>query len=202
MRQAKGRYDEACDMLQDAARRGARVLGPDNVVVLTCRRNLALAYELAERFEEAEAEIRPVYERCHELLGPDHYLTLMSGMTLGGLVNRSGRCEEARGVLLDTLDGSQRQLGDGHPQTLETVLHLSRAHAVCGDRSAAAAVIEEALASVGEPDAAQRETVLALMNQLGELRMLAGRPEEAVVIPGAGREPHAGMARDPRRGPP
>jgi serine/threonine protein kinase len=91
-----GRYVEAIELLRQAVEGLESKLGPDHLDTLTCRNNLAIAYQAASRTEEAIMLHEATLKLRESKLGPDHPRTLESRNNLAVAYVDVGRTSEAR----------------------------------------------------------------------------------------------------------
>ncbi|GKQ41553.1 ATP-binding protein [Streptomyces sp. A012304] len=115
---ARGRYDEARALYEEAAQsaaaRGERYIPQ----TLQFRTNLALALGLQGHYAESCALHREVYERRVALLGSRERRTLQSGTYTARMLRLLGRLREARSLQEYNVHLLRRTLDEDHRQTL------------------------------------------------------------------------------------
>jgi tetratricopeptide (TPR) repeat protein len=123
-----------------------RLLGDDHPFTVGTRSNLARAYELAGRLDEAIALHERVLADCQRLLGDDHNHTVGTRSNLARANELAGRLDEAIALHERVLADCQRLHGDDHPDTVGTRSNLARAYQSAGRLDEAIALHERTLA--------------------------------------------------------
>jgi tetratricopeptide (TPR) repeat protein len=106
----------------------ARALGEHHPETLAARSNLAMAYWMAARVDEAVPLLERTLADRERVLGADHPDTLMSRNNLGAVYRAAGRVDEAILLLEQTLADRERVLGADHPDTLMSQNNLAMAY--------------------------------------------------------------------------
>ena len=88
-----------------------RILGPHHPRTLITRNNLAVAYQTADRLDEAITLYEQTLEGSTRILGPHHPDTLTSRNNLAVAYRAAGRAEEAE-ALFETPPGSEKDEQD------------------------------------------------------------------------------------------
>ncbi|MFJ4002319.1 FxSxx-COOH system tetratricopeptide repeat protein [Streptomyces sp. NPDC090023] len=116
---ARGRYDEARALYEEAAQNATDWLGDRYVPqTLQFRTNLALALGLQGHYEQSGKLHREVYERRVGLLGGRARRTLQSGYYTARMLRLLGRLREARSLQSYNVHLMRRTLDEAHRQTL------------------------------------------------------------------------------------
>ncbi|WP_235882262.1 FxSxx-COOH system tetratricopeptide repeat protein [Streptomyces apricus] len=116
---ARGRYDEARALYEQAARNAADWLDERYVPqTLQIRTNLALAMGMQGHYEESCTVHREVYDRRVGLLGSQARRTLQSGYYTARMLRLLGRLSEARSLQAYNVHLLRRTLDRAHRQTL------------------------------------------------------------------------------------
>jgi tetratricopeptide (TPR) repeat protein len=116
---ARGRYDEARGLYEEAAREAADWLGERYVPqTLQFRTNLALATGMQGHYAESCELHREVYDRRVGLLGSRARRTLQSGYYTARMLRLLGRLNEARSLQDYNVHLLRRTLDEAHRQTL------------------------------------------------------------------------------------
>ncbi|MGW4197745.1 FxSxx-COOH system tetratricopeptide repeat protein [Streptomyces sp. NPDC005004] len=116
---ARGRYDEARALYEEAAQNATDWLGDRYIPqTLQFRTNLALALGLQGHYEESCALHREVYDRRVGLLGGRARRTLQSGYYTARMLRLLGRLPEARSLQDYNVRQLRRTLDEAHRQTL------------------------------------------------------------------------------------
>ncbi|MEV6551123.1 tetratricopeptide repeat protein [Streptomyces sp. NPDC051597] len=162
-----------------------RELGPDDINTLTCRHNLAHAYEAAGHLERAI----PLYERAFDdekrVLGATHPLTLASRNNLAAAYQAARDPDKAFAVL----EGSpgDRPLYDDTPAgeedlfTLTARNTLARTRQQAGDHTGALRLFEENLTACVRVLGEDHHLTLVTRNNItGMRRRMAEPPDQAV----------------------
>jgi tetratricopeptide (TPR) repeat protein len=108
-----------------------RLLGDDHPFTVGTRSNLARAYELAGRLDEAIALHERVLADCQRLLGDDHPDTVGTRSNLARAYQSAGRLDEAIALHERVLADCQRLLGEDDPRTETAHRNLDAADACC-----------------------------------------------------------------------
>ena len=151
-----------------------QVLGPDHPDTLTCRNNLALAYQAAGR----AAEAIPLFERTlagrERVLGPDHPDSLVSRNNLAVAYRAAGRAAEAIPLHERTLAGRERVLGPDHPDSLVSRNNLAAAYQQAGRFAEAIPLHERTLAGRERVLGPDHPATLTVRNNLAAARESLG----------------------------
>ncbi|MFE0454439.1 FxSxx-COOH system tetratricopeptide repeat protein [Streptomyces sp. NPDC058914] len=140
---ARGRYDEARALYEEAAR-GAAERGERYVPqTLQFRTNLALALGLQGHYAESCALHREVYDRRVALLGSRERRTLQSGTCTARMLRLLGRLREARSLQEYNAHLLRRTLDEDHRQTLLAEHNLALCLRRDGELEAARALMRE-----------------------------------------------------------
>ena len=132
----------------------ARVFGPDSIITLTAKHDLAYCLHDIPEFEQAEALYIEVLEGWSRELGEDHLALAMPNHNLGALYSRWGRARKALPHATAAYEQRKATLGPDHPYTLLSQQSLATVLAQL-DRSREAEVlrrqqVEQALVVHGE----------------------------------------------------
>ncbi|MEV1003036.1 FxSxx-COOH system tetratricopeptide repeat protein [Nonomuraea sp. NPDC050202] len=163
----QGAVFDAIDCLERAAEAFERLEGADHLAALTCRNNLAGAYESAGRLDRAAVLYDSTLAACERVLDAGHPLTLTSRNNLAGAYLLTGRLERAVALYETTLAASEQVLGADHPDTLTTRNNVAYVHQMTGDLGRAIPLHEATLADrerilgLDHPDTLQSRTNLA-----------------------------------------
>ena len=159
-----------------------RVLGPDHPGSLAARGNLATAYRVAGRLDEAI----PLYERTladtERVLGETHSDTLAARSNLAGAYRVAGRLDEAIPLYERTLADTERVLGETHSDTSAFRNNLATVYQAADRLDEAIPLFERTLADrerVLGPD--HPDTLAARSNLAGAYRV-ADRLDEAIPL--------------------
>jgi tetratricopeptide (TPR) repeat protein len=115
---AQGRYTLAHHAWSLCYRTRAEELGPEHLLTLLSRNNLAQALSDLGRWDEAEAELRALCETQVKVLGPKHLDTLLSRNALGYVLSDLRRWDEAEAELRAVCKTRTDLLGTNHRDTL------------------------------------------------------------------------------------
>ena len=132
----------------------ARALGEHHPMTLAARSDLAMAYWVSGRVDEAVPLLERTLADRVRVLGEEHPDTLSSRNNLGAAYRAAGQEYEAIQMLERTLADRVRVLGEDHPDTLMTQNNLAMAYHTA-DRN-------------GESIALHERTLAARMRVLGE----------------------------------
>jgi hypothetical protein len=155
--------------LSRATRLGAQVLGdceqllgPDHPNTLTCRTNLAGAYQSAGRLDQAIPLCEATLTERERVLGPDHPNTLASRNNVAFVYRLAGRLDQAIPLCEATLTERERVLGADHPKTLASRNNLAGVYRLAGRLGQAIELYETTLTDTERvlgPDHPQTRTV-------------------------------------------
>jgi tetratricopeptide (TPR) repeat protein len=142
-----GRIQEAESLFVVTLDRMRRVLGEEHPETMSCRKNLASVYGVADwkRGEELLSLTLENYEIARRAFGEEHPMTLGYLHDLASAYFGLTRHEEAESLFARALEIRRRVLGDDHPHTLASIVALSNVHRNQGRYAEAAAAMEEAL---------------------------------------------------------
>jgi CHAT domain-containing protein/tetratricopeptide (TPR) repeat protein len=152
-----------------------RTLGKDHADTLTTVISLAILYESAGRYGEAEPLFKRALEGQERTLGKEHPDTLTSLTGLGSLYEFEGRYGDAEPLLKRALLARERVLGKEHPATLEALRHLAEVYRLQGRLGEAEPLYTRALEADGRVLGPNNPETLTVVNNLGELYDTAGR---------------------------
>ncbi|MEU6814405.1 FxSxx-COOH system tetratricopeptide repeat protein [Streptomyces sp. NPDC046860] len=176
---ARGRYDEARALYEEAAQNATDWLGDRYVPqTLQFRTNLALALGLQGHYEESGKLHREVYERRVGLLGARARRTLQSGYYTARMLRLLGRLREARSLQSYNVHLMRLTLDEAHRQTLLAEHNL----ALCLRRDAefvkAREMMRDARRRLKEVSGADHPDVLMVsLDYAMLLRVLGDRPK-------------------------
>ncbi|MEU4313993.1 tetratricopeptide repeat protein [Nocardia sp. NPDC024068] len=159
-----------------------RFAGPDHPNTLTCRNNLAYAYELAGR----TAEAIPLYEQTlasrERVLGVEHLKTLLSRNNLAYAYQSARRLDAAIPLYERTLTDRDRALGPDHPDTLTSRNNLAYAYELAGQIDEAISLFERTLTDTERVLGPDHPDTLGSRNNLANVYESAGRTAEAIPL--------------------
>jgi len=154
-------------LLTDAGRE----IGADDPFTLTCRHNLAIAYQQASRYDEAIALYEKNLTDREQILGGDDPATLTSRNNLATAYHDARRHGEAITLYEKNLMDRERFLIAGHPDTLASRNNLATAYQDTG-RIGDAIPLHEANyvastpgRSAGQPDFLAQPNEVAVVQQ-------------------------------------
>ncbi|MGH3186364.1 MAG: tetratricopeptide repeat protein [Streptosporangiaceae bacterium] len=159
-----------------------RLLGTGHPDTLNSRNSLAIAYQSADRIEEAI----PLFERTlvdrTRVLGPGHPDTLTAQNNLAAAYSGAGRTAAAILLFELTLAGREQVLGTGHDDTLDSRNHLAAAYRGAGRAAEAIPLHEQTLAAREHALGPDHGSTLGARNNLAAAYRDAGRATEAVPL--------------------
>ena len=171
-----------------------QVLGPDDPNTLAAQNNLANAYEMAGRFDEAIALHEQVLAARERVLGLDHPHTEQSRKNLAAARAAARRTDEAsadetapagpQAVALheQTLADCELELGPEHPDTLAARNNLALAYQTAGRTDEAIVLHEQALADRERVLGPDHPGTLNSRSNLAVAYQTVGRTDEAIVL--------------------
>ena len=141
-----------------------------------------LAYNLQhlERYEEAEALMRPTLEIARRVLGPEHPKTLGCMFRLAAaLARQPNKRDEGVDMFRQVLAVSRRTLGDEHIETLWTMHDLGNFLVRQGALAEAQRIFEQGVEIAARHLGDKRRITIYLLGKLGDVYRRQGRLDEA-----------------------
>ncbi|MDX1420528.1 MAG: serine/threonine-protein kinase, partial [Rubricoccaceae bacterium] len=161
--------------------RDALALLPDDadpLVRAAAETQLAVAFQLYNRQEEALPMHRATFERLRNALGEDHDATLRTERLLGDVLFELGRSDEAGAHYRSILERMRRLDGGPHPRQQNTMSALSLLLRMTGREAEAVEVSGESVRLAREAAPGSSRLANALASHAGSLLRL-GRLDEA-----------------------
>jgi tetratricopeptide (TPR) repeat protein len=100
-------------------------LGQDDSETISSQVMVALAYNLGERWKEAEELFVQVMETSLRVLGQEHPSTRTIMANLASTYKNQGRWKEAEELEVQVMETMKRVLGQEHPDTLTSIANLA-----------------------------------------------------------------------------
>ena len=170
------RYAEAEEVVRKTLELEKRVLGPEHPFTAETIDNLAYDVMKQGRAAEAEKLQREALEIEKRTLGPEHPDTLLTMSNLAASLEMEGRYAESQRVLEELREIQKRLYGPNSPQIAETTYNLACAAARSGKKSAALALLREAI------DHGLSAEVIRQMDQDEDLNSLRGDPTFEAIL--------------------
>ncbi|GAA0282431.1 FxSxx-COOH system tetratricopeptide repeat protein [Cryptosporangium japonicum] len=174
-----GQVGQAVELLETALTSDTDIFGPDHVVTLTTRQDLAGSRGETGDPDAAADTFADVVDDCLRVLGPDHLHTLIARHNLANWRGRAGDPDAAADALAALLDDCLRVLGPDHSQTLTSRHALARWRGKAGNPDAAAdalaALLDDHLRVLGP----EHPHTLTTRHNLAYWRAQAGNPAAA-----------------------
>jgi len=174
-----GEFDPAIAQLERAvevARLGLAELDP---LRLRATSDLAIAYDQAGRFGDAEPLYLEGLDLRKRAFGPDDRQTLAETINLGSLYAGMGRVADAERLMTGALERMRRAFGDEDGDTIVAKQHLGNLYVSVGRAEDARPLIEEAYASNVELRGVEHPYTIAAMGGLANVLVALGEMEEA-----------------------
>jgi tetratricopeptide (TPR) repeat protein len=178
----RGDFGAAADTYERALKALEAVRGPEHPDTLTCRNNVASAYQEAGRLAEATPLYEDTLSARERILGPEHPDTLISANNLARAYRVAGRLAEATPLYEDTLRASERIVGAEHPSTLITRNNLAFAYQESGRLDEALGLYEGILSARERILGREHPDTLISRNNLASAYREAGRLDEAIPL--------------------
>ena len=105
---------------------GLRVVGPDDLLTLITRQEIARALADQGRTAAAETEFRQALDAHMRVVGPDNPSTLATRHDIARMLAAQGRTVDAETEFRQVLGAELRALGPDHPSTLATRHEIAR----------------------------------------------------------------------------
>ena len=168
--------------LTDSVTRAGDTLGPVHPSTLTSRNNLATAYQVAGRLDEAITLFEQNLKDFERIQGPDHPDTLTSRNNLATAYQVAGRLDEAITLHKQSLEACTRILGPRHPHTLTTRNNLAIAYQDAGRLDEAIELHQQNLEDRTHILGSDHPSTLISLNSLATTYQVAGRLDEAIPL--------------------
>jgi tetratricopeptide (TPR) repeat protein len=152
------------------------------------RNDLAAAYRVAGRVDEAIALHEAALAECERVLGDTHPDTLWSKNDLAVAYRVAGRLGEAIALHEAAERERERGLGVSHPDTLLSRNDLAAAYRLAGRVDEAILLLESALAGLERVLGPAHPDTVAVRGNLEDARSAASRPSDR--LPDADRAEH------------
>ena len=158
------------------------ILGKDHPQTLTCRNNLACAFESAGRLTEAIPLYEQVLADRIRVLGEYHPQTLISRNNLGSAYMSASRPTDAITLFEQVVVGSIRTMGEDHPDTLMSLNNLAGAYESAGQTDKATVLYEKVLADSIRVLGEDHPHTLATRNNLAGTYISTKNFDDAIVL--------------------
>jgi tetratricopeptide (TPR) repeat protein len=122
---ARGNYNIAEAMAQEAASKREGILGSEDTVTLASKGLLASTFWNQGRWKEAEELNVKVLEMRKRVLGEEHLDTLSSMASMASTFKNQGRWKEAEELNVQVIETRKRVLGEEHLDTLNSMANLA-----------------------------------------------------------------------------
>jgi tetratricopeptide (TPR) repeat protein len=159
-----------------------RVRGPDHQETLIAQENLASAYRMSGRVNEAVPLLERVVSEQQRVLGGSDPRMLTSQHNLAHAYREAGRIGEAISLLERVLAECERLFGESHPDTLIPRGNLALAYQHAGRVGEAVALLERMVAECERVFGESHPNTLATWSALADAYRIMGRAGEAVVL--------------------
>ena len=161
--------------------------GPENLIVLIEKGNLAAILADEGEYAEAERLQREVLEARRRWLPPGHPDLAYSYHGLARILAEQGRYAEAESSYAEALAIRQAALGPDNPRTLGTVNNLAIVRYRLGDLPGAEGAFRQALAGFLDTQGDSSQAYLAALNNLGTVLRDEGQVRRGGAAPPARR---------------
>ena len=168
--------------LTESVTQAGDTLGPDHSDTLASRNNLATAYQVAGRLDEAITLHKQSLEACTRILGPNHPTALTSRNNLATAYQVAGRLDEAITLHKQSLEACTRILGPNHPTALTSRNNLATAYQVAGRLDEAITLHKQSLEACTRILGPNHAHTLTTRNNLAIAYQDAGRLDEAIEL--------------------
>jgi hypothetical protein len=185
-----GDYDRSITLLRDVVSGFTEDRGPDAVVTLSTRVNLAVSYRSAGLAEDAQQILDDCYVQLQQY-GERHPELLACRLSRATNLLSVQRYEEAKAETIAVRDAYSRQLGRRHPHTLVCENNLSAIERALGNGAAALAAAESACTGLAHALHEEHPFLLAAQMNRAIYLFEAGDTFEASAL----AEDLAGMTR-------
>jgi non-specific serine/threonine protein kinase/serine/threonine-protein kinase len=139
------RYSQAEEVSRRAIEIEKRALPPEHPTTLQTKANLADILEAERHLSEADQLVREVLDTDQRVLGPDNPMTIQAVYILGKIQKDQGKLNDAEKTLSQGRATASRALPPDDPRTALYTYALAQNAAIRGNRTAALALLREAL---------------------------------------------------------
>ena len=159
-----------------------KLWGPDDRATLIARSNLASAYLLAGRVDDALLLQEQNLADAERLLGPEHRSTLTARGNLASTYQEAGRLSDAMPLLKRSAADAERLLGADDQWTLTAVNNLANGYRLAGRYDEAIRLHRQNLTDRIRVLGADHPYTLTGRNNLANALLDAGRSGEAILL--------------------
>jgi tetratricopeptide (TPR) repeat protein len=177
--QARGQYQAAEPLQQDALAVGEKQYGVDHPNTYYLLNNLANLYADQGKHEEAEPLYQRVLAITEKMLGPEHPDTALTLGNLANLYADQGKHEEAEPLYQRVLAITEKMLGPEHPDTAQTLNNLANLYRNQGKHEEAEPLYQRALAIREKMLGPEHPYTASTLGNLAKLYRNQGKHEEA-----------------------
>ncbi|RJL30158.1 tetratricopeptide repeat protein [Bailinhaonella thermotolerans] len=132
-----GRYDEACEIGEDACDYGLQELGAEHFATLRTVKDQSIALRRAGQYGEAYTMALDAFEKYQRLFGENNPDTLAAAINLSNLQRTMGDVNTAFELATDTIKRYPEVYGENHPYHHGCAGNAALLHRVRGDAEAA-----------------------------------------------------------------
>ncbi len=168
--------------LERAVKLRREEFGPDHPGTLQSVHNLAAAYRIAGRTDEALALLEDLVPRARAALGEDHPHYFLGLNNLAEALIMAGRYDRARTLLEEALGIMRRVSGDDDPHTLHVQSNLGDTLQFLGQAARAVELLEDAMRRATKVFPPDHTELLGITNYLALAYHAAGRREAALAL--------------------
>jgi tetratricopeptide (TPR) repeat protein len=158
------------------------ICGEHDPDTLAAAHDLAEAYELSGRFDEAVVLFERTVEARRQVLGAHHRDTLLSANSLAGAYESARRLADAIPLFERTCWERSEFLGTHDPDTITSINDLANVYRLAGRLDEAIPLLEQTLAHRRQQLGDEDPRTLVSVNNLAGAYETAGRVEEAIPL--------------------
>ncbi|MEU7872480.1 FxSxx-COOH system tetratricopeptide repeat protein [Dactylosporangium sp. NPDC049140] len=178
---SQGRFASAVDLFDEAVSR-QRLFGPDDVLPLSSRFNLADACRRAGRYDRAIALFVSLAADSARIMGAQHQLTLDVRDSLAGIYGEVGRWPDALTLLRATAATRAEAFGPDSDESLRARSRIAAVLSQAGRHAEAIADLEQVVRRREQLHGAEHPATLRAGADLAGMQTLAHRHDEAVAL--------------------
>jgi len=176
--EARGNYDKAIPLLQDAVNLEARI-APGSAELAAAVKELADAQFYAGHYDLCDALNRRALSLHHQIFGDRHPLVADDLINLGAVEFERAHYPQAERYYRQALEINQAWYGKDHPETASTLSMLGRALVFEKRYDEAVSLVEQALAIQERVYGPMHPKVANVLNELGTVALQRDRFDEA-----------------------
>ena len=177
----RGEFVKAEPMFEEILANGLERTGPDSVVTLQARYNLATLYTMQGRYDEALEMDREVLATRRRTHGDDHPTTAVAMSAVASGLGRGEDPEEGMALYREALAVFEARFPEGHETTFDVLMNMGILEKNRGNHDASIAYCRESLERREAFSGPDHWSTIKALDDYGLALSSGGRLEEALV---------------------